>query len=1372
MTDKIDKRTVQMEFDNKLFEKNASVTMKSLDDLKRSLNFEGSVKGFDGINKAANSVDMSRLANTIDTIKDRFSLMGIVAFTIIQDITRRITGLMSQLSQTLITQPIKAGLSEYETQINAIQTILANTASKGTTLQEVNDVLDELNTYADLTIYNFTEMTRNIGTFTAAGVDLRTSADAIKGIANLAAVSGSNSQQAATAMYQLSQALSSGSVKLMDWNSVVNAGMGGQVFQDALKETARLHEIAIDQMIEEQGSFRETLSEGWLSSDVLLETLQKFTGDLTEESLRLKGYNEEQIKGILELGVLANDAATKVKTLTQLGETLNEAMQSGWTQTWEIILGDFEEAKAFFTGISDTLNNIIGKSAESRNVLLQGWKDLGGRADLVEAVYNALEGIQQIVSSIGEAFSEIFPPVTAENLKAISEAILNFSEKIKMGGESLDKIKRIFRGVFALFDIAKMFFLSLGEQIFGLGSGVDSILPSFVDFLITIADFIVKLRDSIKESKFFTTVLGGLFSVIKPVIGIIGVLFGAIFEGTSSLSKIKTGGLKEFFSFLGEKFKGLSKIGGIFGKLVSIIVSFFEKIKPILDKVGSQIREGFFKALDFIAKAIENIDVDHVLKVLNGGLLAGLLISFKGFFDKTKEIAGGGLFVAILTSIKKFIDEGGSVFTGVKDILESVKGSLEAYQKTLKANVLLKIAYAIGILALSLLALSFIDPKKLATALSALTVLFGELYVALDLFSKGTYDGKKLGLIVISLIAISSALLVLSTAIGILSLIKPERLVASVAAVGGLLAEMLLFMKFAANSKGLLAGATALVIMSFSLLTISGVIAIISKLPNDAIAKGLLTMAGSITAIGLATRALPGDLVLKAAGLLIVSGALFVLSKALLSFGSMSSEQVSTSLISLGGALLILVIALNAMTGAIGGAAALIIASGAIYILAKSLQLLGNLSIEQVGISLLAITGALVILGVAGSILTPVVPVLLGLGVAIGLIGIGALAAGVGLLAFATGLATLSVVGAAGISVLTLAIAGVVTLLPFIAKKIGEALLSLVTYLASKAPELINALLDIFRTLIKGFITITPEIVLSILELITSILEGLANELPKIIQAGYDILLAFLQGVSDNVGDVIFVVTEIITTYLSALGDALPKIIDAGYDLMINFIDGMTDSVEQNIPRLMSSVQNLGISIVKGVIRGIGQSRGELLAGIRDIGYAIIDEFRSAIGARSPSEKMDEAAVDLVAGFLGGLKSSASNIYNSVEEVGKNTISKFKNAIEGVASVLDDNVDYSPVITPVMNLEDIIAGSRQTNTLLNNLNPNISLRKSSVLASGINADNKESVDQQTQEDTTKTDGKITYVQNNYSPKELSPVEIYRLTRNQLLQANT
>ena len=381
MSTTIDERVLEMRFDNRQFENNVSTTMSTLDKLKQKLNFTGASKGLENVNAAAKNVNMTGLGSAVETVSAKFSAMQVIGVTALANITNSAVNAGKRIVSALTIDPIKSGFQEYETQINAVQTILANTSSKGTTIDDVNRALEELNKYADMTIYNFTEMTRNIGTFTAAGVDLETSTNAIKGIANLAAVSGSTSQQASTAMYQLSQALASGTVKLMDWNSVVNAGMGGEVFQNALKETARVHGVAIDEMIESEGSFRETLKNGWLSSDILTETLQKFTLttegltaeqiEANREMLRAKGYTEAQIEEIFKLGNTATDAATKVKTFTQLWDVMKESAQSGWSQTWKLIIGDFEEAKALLTPLANFLTGIINKTSDFRNAILE-----------------------------------------------------------------------------------------------------------------------------------------------------------------------------------------------------------------------------------------------------------------------------------------------------------------------------------------------------------------------------------------------------------------------------------------------------------------------------------------------------------------------------------------------------------------------------------------------------------------------------------------------------------------------------------------------------------------------------------------------------------------------------------------------------------------------------------------------------------------------------------------------------------------------------------------------------------------------------------------------------------------------------------------
>lgn len=445
MSDVVDSRVLEMRFDNAQFEKGVATSMSTLEKLKQKLNLSGASKGLENLSDVAKKIDLSGVGTGVETLQAKFSALQVVGVTALANITNAAVNTGRRIVSAITIDPIKNGMAEYETQMNAVQTILANTQKEGTNVERVNKALDELNTYADKTIYNFTEMTRNIGTFTAAGVDLDTSVNAIQGIANLAAVSGSTSQQASVAMYQLSQALAAGTIKLMDWNSVVNAGMGGQVFQDALTKTSEELQTGAKAAIEAKGSFRESLSEGWLTAQVLTETLKKFTTsgateyvaeytglskDAVEATLEetdawgknadaidkaaqalaeKSGKNADEIKDALQFAKTAEDAATKVKTFSQLIDTLKEALGSGWTTTWRLIIGDFEEAKELWTNVSDFFSDIINKSADVRNTIVEAVMKgpFGQLATRINDVTKATEAMTAATSKFQDIADEV-----------------------------------------------------------------------------------------------------------------------------------------------------------------------------------------------------------------------------------------------------------------------------------------------------------------------------------------------------------------------------------------------------------------------------------------------------------------------------------------------------------------------------------------------------------------------------------------------------------------------------------------------------------------------------------------------------------------------------------------------------------------------------------------------------------------------------------------------------------------------------------------------------------------------------------------------------------------------------------------------------
>ena len=1289
MSTTVDERVVEMRFDNKQFEQNIQTSLSSLDKLKKSLNLEGAAKGLETVNDAANkcSGNMSPLSNAVETVRVRFSALEVMAITALQNITNSALAAGKNLVSAFTIDPIKTGFEEYETQINAVQTILANTSSKGTTLDQVNNALDELNHYADMTIYNFTEMTRNIGTFTAAGVDLDTSVAAIKGIANLAAVSGSNSQQASTAMYQLSQALAAGTVKLQDWNSVVNAGMGGQVFQDALKETAKVHGIAIDEMIKDEGSFRETLSKGWLTSDILTETLAKFTGDLNEDQLRTMGYTDDQIKSIMEMGKTANDAATKVKTFTQLFDTLKEAAQSGWTQSWEIIVGDFEEAKELLTEVSDTFSAVINASADARNKMLQDWKDLGGRTMMIEAVKNVFEGLVSVAKPVREAFNEIFPPMTGKQLAEITERIRDLTAKFKMGEESSKNLKNTFKGVFAVLDIVGQAFKAVAGgvgELIGLflpaGNGVLSLTGSFGEYL-------VKLDETVKKTDVFGKAVSTVVDIVKTAITFVKTAGEKVKEfGKIAGEKFDFPGFELFHSFLERVHDRMAQIGDGAGKMKSGVIVAFEMMGEALEKCKFlKVMEALWTAVKVIAGGI----ADAVGTMM--GTLAEKLgnADFSGVLDILNNIAVGGIALSVskfLKSVTEPLAGLNGVLEGVTGILDGVRGCFEAYQTNLKAGTLLKIGAAIALLAGSIVAISLIDSDKLSASLGAITVLFANLLGAMAIFNKISSDTGKVSKACTAMIAMSVAVSILagalkkvsdldwgelarglvgiaglttivvasskamassqkqvmkgatsliifgaaikilasacedlsklqwdelgrgltgvgvlfaeiavflrvakfngkmiSTATGIVILSAAMKVLASackdfgqmewseigkgLAGIGGLLAELAVFTNLAGNAKHVMSIGVSLIAIGAAMKIFASAVKDFGQLQWDEIGRGLTAIGGALAEVAIAVNLMPKNMIGIGTGLVIVGGALETIANCMSKFGGMQWEEIGRGLTVMGGALAELAISLNFMKGTIGGSAALLIASGALAVLAPVLSILGALSWEAIAKGLISIAGAFTIIGVAGAVLTPLVPTILALSGAFALIGVGVLTIGAGLLAAGTGLSALAIgftalatAGAAGataiVAALTVIVTGIAGLIPAVLTKVGEGLIAICKVIAAGAPAIGEAVKAVILTLIDVLVSCVPQLADGALQLVVGVLAALVTYTPQIVDLAFKFLIGILEGIASN----------------------LPSLIKAGIDVLMAFFAGIVDALSGiDTGALLKGIAGIGL---------------------------------------------------------------------------------------------------------------------------------------------------------------------------------------------------
>ena len=1084
MSTLIDSRVAEMRFDNRNFERNVATSMSTLDKLKEKLKLKDVATGLENITSAANKVTFSHIGNETDTVGVKFSAMQVAATTALVNLTNTAIQAGTSIANSLISAA-KSGFQEYETQINAVQTILANTSSKGTTLEQVNNALDELNHYADMTIYNFTEMTRNIGTFTAAGVDLNTSVAAIKGIANLAAVSGSTSQQASTAMYQLSQALAAGTVKLQDWNSVVNAGMGGQVFQDALKETARVHGIAIDQMIKDEGSFRETLQKGWLSSEILTETLSKFTGDLTEEQLTSMGYTAEQAQEIMKLGQTANDAATKVKTFTQLIDTLKEVNQSGWTQTWEILIGDFEEAKSLWTSVSDQLGNMIQQSADARNNLLQGWKDSGGRTMIIDSVKNVFEGLVTILNSVKEAFTDVFPPITVEQLVKVTEKIKSLSEKFKISEEQANKLKSVFKGVFSILGIGVTIIKNVVSAIVQLFSHFTGLGDSVLNVSSSVGEWISKLHNSIKETNIFG-------NAINTVIGFVG---GAIDR------------VKEFVSVLSDKIDihGFKDIVDVLKNIWNMTSGVRASLANTIQGIGNAFKDAF-----------HNGDIKSFLDIVNGGLLATVIVKIKKF----------------ISGIADSFDNSTSIIDHIKSIFGTVKDSLESLQKSVKADTLKKIAIAIGVLAASLLVLSMIDPKCLTSALVAITVLFGELMGAMAIFEK--IAGKSKGTLksVGVMIAMSTSVLILASALKKISDLEWNQLAIGLTGILGLMAIVVsAAIAMGKYGKKLKSGAAQMVIMATALKILASVCGELSQYSWLELGKGLSGISGMLLAFAgfqfLMKQIKPTKLLRSATSLVIIGAALEIFADVCSKFGQMQWPDLGKAGAAIAGILAICAgfELLSGMSGNIlASSAALVIMATALNLMVPVLQSLGSMSVDEIVKGIVSIAATMAIIGVAGYALEPVAPVILAISGAVALLGVACLAAGAGVMAFATAFSILSTAGAVGaaafVEALSVTITGILELIPSMVGVIAEAIEGICNAIILSAPAIGQAFKALLLEAINICVECIPALADGIFKIIVGVLETVKTYSPKIVTLLFDIFKSIAESAVEALGNI------------------------------------------------------------------------------------------------------------------------------------------------------------------------------------------------------------------------------------------------------------
>lgn len=1254
----VDDRVVAMKFDNNAFENKVGSTISSLSKLKSSLNFEGQTKSLQDLSSTSSRFNLDGIGSALETISGKFNAMGAIGFTVLNNITNAAINAGKRVVSALSIDPVMDGFKEYETNMNAIQTVLANTRSKGTTLTDVNTALAQLNTYSDKTIYNFGQMAKNIGTFTAAGVDLNTSVASIKGISNLAAISGSNAEQASSAMYQLSQALASGSVKLMDWNSIVNAGMGGEVFQKALFETGKsLHTIkganldtTFEQWTKAGGSFREQLESGWLTSKVLTTTLQGFTGDLNEEQLISLGYTKAQAKEFLELGKSGLAAATEVKTVTQLLSTIKESIGSGWSESFRLMVGDFEEAKTLFTSLNTVISGFIQKSADSRNKLLGDFKALGGRDKLIDGLRAGMFALAAVMSKVGAAFRDVFPKQTAESLAQMAENFRAFMHSLIPSESTLIKIGNIFRGIFSV--------LSIGWTVIKQVAGAFAVL--FRSFNAangsTILDFFSKIGEKAYALQ-QTLVAGGGIAIffekyINPIAKFIGSLdFGGAIQTLIDGFNYLKQAIASLFGDGGDSIssgttamsEATDRLGNRFGWLITIgqkLGEFFGWVKVQMEKAAGVFKEFYNKITDNLKGG--SGDFSKVFDVLNTGLFAALILFFRNFLKK-----GEG-----------FIDKFKGLVENISGVFKSLSGTLEAMTLKLKAEALLKIAIALGVLTASVFVLSTIDSAALTKALAAMAAGFGELAASMQILDKMISTGKdaaKLGLIAGAIILLSGAILILALAVKLMASIDGSQLAASVAAVGALLAEVTTAINFMPNEGKLISAGIGITAMAVGIGILSLAVKLLSTIDPKALAAGVLAVGALVTEVTLATKAMDGDGAIRAGlGIIGLSIGIVILAGAMKILATISIEDIVKGLVAIGAALAEIVITMNLMPpNMVATGAGLVAVAIGIAILAGAIFAMGSIPLDKLIQGLAGVAAALIILVVTMNLMPPDLP----------LIGAGLILVAGGLLVMSRAITDL---GNMDTTKLVQGLAAVAFTLGFLA----------------------IALNVMQGTLLGAVAMVVAAGALMILSEAIKVMSDIPFSAVMLSLLGFAIVIAAIA-----VGATLLSET---TPFIAALGAALlvlglglaaiglaAVLFGAGIYLIAAAIKLLVDVGVTGIQAFITILPELTVAVVKAVLQAVEQfllglppiiaAFGEILGAILDVieEYSprinevmlqLITDFCNTVINASPS--IINAAVFLIMTFLDTINANISKITQTVAEIITKFLDELSNKIQ------------------------------------------------------------------------------------------------------------
>lgn len=695
MSQEVDERVVEMRFDNAQFEKNVHQTMQSLEKLNDSLRLDGAEKGFEKIGDASAKVDFDEMQGALDDLSGKFSAVEVMGVAALSHITRQAIDTGERLVKSLSLDQVTSGWSKYAQKTASVQTIMNAT---GKSIAKVNGYLSKLMWFSDETSYSFTDMTQSLGQLTASGGDIEKVIPMIMGMANATAYAGKGASEFSRVIYNLNQSYSQGYLSLMDWKSVELAGVATAELKKQIIETG----VALGKIKEGAvtvGTFSSTLSKKWADKEVMETAFGKFA-EFSEAVKKMVDANpgmlaSQAIDALAdkydEVTVKAFKAAQEAKSFSEAVDATKDAVSSGWMETFDILFGNYEEAKGFWSDLAEEFWNMFAGGAAGRNNWLKsafdsgldqllGTEGFGDAGDnytsiLQKALVNqgllSEEGIEE-AGSFQKALEE--SGVTAQQLyEVLGEAAEHYHQRAAMSDEELNKLG---------FD---------RDKVDALANAYGSLAEQIQNGSVNLDDLAGKMNQLSGREHFFNgilNVLEGINSVLSPIRDGFGDVFMtdgsplynflkgfdeltgkmALSEETAEkVQKVFTG----VFRVLSIGLKGVKAVGKTAFMILGKLLDLLSPMGDLLLNIGSCIGNLLTWVDESLGQAESLSDVLGILV----GAVAALVSPIADVVKGVKALVRGGS----MEDAKKQFGAFGTVVDAVGSVLDKFKiGSVSA----------------------------------------------------------------------------------------------------------------------------------------------------------------------------------------------------------------------------------------------------------------------------------------------------------------------------------------------------------------------------------------------------------------------------------------------------------------------------------------------------------------------------------------------------------------------------------------------------------------------------------------------------------------------------------------------------------------------